>query len=179
MQTLEELGVEPGLRHACNSAAALRHPEMALDAVRAGIVIYGCEDAAMRPVMSVRALVTHVKEVSQGGSVGYGATWTAGRATRVATVAIGYADGIHRARSNKGWALIGGKRAPFIGRVSMDAITLDVGELGDVRLGDVATLLGADGDQRIRAEEVAEWSGTISYEVLTAVGPRVERRYLE
>jgi alanine racemase len=179
METLDELGVEPGLRHACNSAAALKHPEMALDAVRAGIALYGCEHPELQPVMAVRALVTHLKEVPSGATVGYGATWTASTGTRVATASIGYADGVARSRSNKGWALVRGRRAPLIGRVSMDAITLDVSEIDELRLGDVVTLIGADGDERITAEEVAAWSGTISYEVLTSVGPRLARRYLE
>jgi len=94
-------------------------------------------------------------------------------------VAIGYADGVHRARSNRGDVLVRGRRAPLIGVVSMDAITLDVTDVPEVQAGDVATLIGADGDERITAEEVGEWSGTISYEVLTSIGPRVERRYSE
>jgi alanine racemase len=179
LETLEELKVEPGLRHACNSAAALRHPEMALDAVRVGIALYGCEDSRLRPVMAVRALVTHLKDLPAGATVGYAATWRAHAPARLATVSIGYADGVARARSNRGWALVRGRRSPLVGRVSMDALTLDVSELDAVELGDVVTLIGADEDERISAEEVAEWSGTISYEVLTSVGPRVERRYLE
>ena len=96
----------------------------------------------------------------------------------MATVAIGYADGVFRARANRGDVLLRGCRAPLIGMVSMDAITLDVTDVPGVQLGDVATLIGADGDERITAEEVAAWSGTISYEVLTSIGPRVERAYL-
>jgi alanine racemase len=123
--------------------------------------------------------VTHVKTVEPGATVGYGSTWTAPEKRRIATVAIGYADGVHRARSNRGDVLVRGRRAPLIGVVSMDAITLDVTDVPEVQAGDVATLIGADGDQRITAEEVGEWSGTISYEVLTSIGPRVERRYSE
>ena len=95
----------------------------------------------------------------------------------MATVAIGYADGVHRARANRGSVLVRGRRAPLIGMVSMDAITLDVTDVPDVQVGDVATLVGQDGDERITAEEAAEWGKTISYEVLTSIGPRVERRY--
>jgi len=94
-------------------------------------------------------------------------------------VAIGYADGVHRARSNRGHVLVQGRRAPLIGTVSMDALTLDVTGVPDVQVGDVATLIGRDGDERITAEEVAEWSGTISYEVLTSLGSRVDHRYSE
>ena len=114
----------------------------------------------------------------EGATVGYGATWKAPDARRVATVAIGYADGVHRARSNRGDVLVRGHRAPLIGAVSMDAITLDVTDVSGVQVGDIATLIGADGDDRITAEEVAGWSGTISYEVLTSIGPRVARTYL-
>jgi alanine racemase len=173
-RTLEALDVDPGLRHAANSGAALRYPEMALDAVRCGIAIYGCEWPALRPALRLRALVTQVKDVPEGSSVGYGRAWTASRPTRVATVAIGYEDGVMRARSNRGSVAIRGRRAPVIGRVSMDQLTADVTGIEGVRAGDVATLIG-DG---IRAEEVAEWSGTISYEVLTGIGSRVRRIYL-
>jgi alanine racemase len=178
-KTLNELGVDPGIRHACNSAAALRYPEMALDAVRAGIALYGCEAPEMRPVLTLRALVTHVKEVAAGATVGYGATWRSGRRSKIASVSIGYADGIFRSRSNRGSALVRGRQAPLVGTVSMDTVTLDVTEIDGVRPGDVATFIGVDRDERITAEQVARWSGTISYEVLTAIGTRVERRYRE
>lgn len=171
--------VDPGLRHACNSMGAYNHPEFALDAIRAGIAIYGCEWPGTQPALSLRSIVTHVKTVGAGDTVGYGATWKAPGDRRVATVAIGYADGVHRARSNRGEVLVRGQRAPLIGVVSMDAITLDVTDVRGVQAGDVATLVGADGDQRITAEEVAGWAGTISYEVLTSIGPRVELRYSE
>jgi alanine racemase len=171
--------VDPGLRHACNSMGAHNHPEFALDAVRAGIAIYGCEWPDTTPALALRSVVTHVKTVDAGDTVGYGATWKAPGKGRVATVAIGYADGVHRARSNRGDVLVRGRRAPLVGVVSMDAITLDVSDVADVQVGDVATLIGADGDERITAEEVGEWSRTISYEVLTSIGPRVERRLSE
>lgn len=179
LDALAHFDVAPGLRHVCNSAGAMRHPELALDAVRCGISIYGCEWPGLQPALALRSVVTHVKTVHRGDTVGYGATWTAPDTRRVATVAIGYADGVFRARANKGSVLVRGVRAPLIGRVSMDAITLDVTDVPDVAVGDVATLVGADGAERITAEEVAAWSGTISYEVLTAIGPRVERRYSE
>jgi alanine racemase len=178
-RAIETLDVDPGLRHACNSPGALRHPEFALDAVRCGIAIYGCEWPGTQPALALRSVVTHVKTVDAGATVGYGATWKAPDKRRVATVAIGYADGVHRARSNRGQVLVRGRRAPLIGTVSMDAITLDVTDVPDVQVGDVATLIGADGDEQITAEEVGEWSNTISYEVLTSIGPRVERRYSE
>lgn len=179
LAAMEAAGIDPGLRHAANSGGALRHPELTLDAVRAGIALYGCEGEGLKPALALRATVTHVKDVPPGATVGYGATWRAPGPSRVATVALGYADGVMRARSNRGAAIIRGRRAPLIGRVSMDATTFDVTGIGGVSVGDVATFIGAGGAERITAEEVAEWSGTISYEVLTAIGLRVERRYRE
>lgn len=177
ISALAAFDVDPGTRHACNSAGSLRHPEFALDAVRCGIAIYGCEWPGTRPALALRSVVTHVKTLEKGATVGYGATWKAARRSRVATVAIGYADGVFRARANRGEVLVRGRRAPLVGMVSMDAITVDVTDVPGVEVGDVATLIGRDGDQLITAEEVAGWSGTISYEVLTAIGPRVVRRY--
>ncbi|MGH7912177.1 MAG: alanine racemase [Candidatus Dormibacteraceae bacterium] len=172
---LERFDVAPGLRHAANTQGALRHPEMALDAVRFGIGMYGCEWSELRPVLSLHALVTHVLDVIPGGRVGYGGTWRAERPSRIATVSIGYADGVFRARSSRGSVVVRGRRAPLIGRVSMDMLALDVTDIPGVRPGDVATLIG----RGISAEEVAEWSGTSSYEVLLAIGARVRRRYKE
>jgi alanine racemase len=178
-ETLARMNVEPGIRHASNSAASLRRPDFALDAVRCGIAIYGCEWPGTRPALSLRSVVTHVKTVHEGATVGYGALWRATSTSRIATVAIGYADGVSRARANSGDVLVNGRRAPLIGMVSMDAVTLDVTDVPGVQVGDIATLIGRDGADRITAEEVAGWSNTISYEVLTAIGPRVERRYPE
>jgi alanine racemase len=176
---LETFEVEPGIRHACNSSGAHNFPEFALDAVRAGIALYGCEWPGTRPALALRSVVTHLKTVVSGDTVGYGATWRATTKTPVATVAIGYADGVHRARSNRGHVLIRGHRAPLIGTVSMDAITVDASNVPGVQVGDVVTLIGEDQNDRIKAEQVAEWSNTISWEVLTSIGWRVERRFSE
>jgi len=148
---------------------------MGLDAVRCGIALYGCEWQGLRPALRLRSVITQVKDVAEGSSVGYGRTWRATRAARVATVAIGYEDGVMRSRSGRGEVVVAGRRAPLVGRVSMDQITVDVTGIPEARPGQPVTLIG-DG---ITAEEVAEWSGTISYEVLTALGRRVERRYRE
>ncbi len=176
---LETFEVEPGLRHACNSAGAHRFPEFALDAVRTGIALYGSEWPGTTPALALRSVVTHLKTVVPGDTVGYGATWRAATRTPVATIAIGYADGVLRARSNRGHVLIRGHRAPVIGVVSMDAITVDASNVPGIRVGDTVTVIGEDGDDHIKAEQVAEWSGSISWEVLTSIGARVERRYSE
>lgn len=167
----------PVIRHAANSAALIRHPEMALDAVRLGIAMYGCEDARMEPVMALRARVGQIKEIAAGTSVGYGRTWVAARDSRIATVTIGYADGVHRARSNRGEVLVRGGRAAQVGRVSMDSLGADVTDIPGVAVGDAVTIFGRDGEESISAEDVAAWSGTISYEILTSVGSRVRRVY--
>jgi alanine racemase len=179
VEALATLGVDPGVRHACNSAGARSFPEFALDAVRCGIALYGCEWPGTAPAMTLHSVITHLKTVERGATVGYGATWRALERSRIATVAIGYADGIHRMRSNRGHALVRGKRAALVGTVSMDAITLDVTDIAGVAVGDAVTLIGSDGDERVTAEQVGRWSGTISYEVLTSLGPRVELSYVD
>jgi alanine racemase len=170
---LARFDVDPGIRHASNSGAVLRHPEMALDAVRPGLAVYGFMGDGLRPALALRAVVTRVHELARGESVGYGHAWTARRRSRIATVAIGYEDGVMRSRGNRGEVVLRGRRAPVVGRISMDALTVDVTDLAEVATGDIATLIG-DG---ITAAEVAEWSGTISHEVLTSIGNRVTRTY--
>ena len=172
----------PGLLlHAANSAAALGHPATRHDLVRCGIAIYGYAPAAvqgaseLRPAMSLRARVTQVKTLRPGQSAGYGRTWIAERDTRVAAIAAGYADGVQRAQSNRGSVLVGGRRCPIIGRVSMDQLTADVSLVEGVRPGDEAVLFGRQGDEWLGADEVAATAGTISYEVLCAVSGRVPR----
>lgn len=169
------------LVHCCNSAAALRFPHMRQAAVRPGIALYGylpphCPPVELRPAMTVRAVVTHVKTVRAGEAVGYGRTWVATRDTRVATVAAGYADGVHRAQSNRGVVLAGEVRCPIVGIVSMDQLTIDVSDADGVEVGDAVIIVGGRGAQRLGAAEVGAVEGTISYEVLCAVSARVPRR---
>lgn len=176
---LETDGLRPPLAHAANSAGTIAFPEAAFDLVRPGIALYGyapgpgARRAGLRPAMTVSAPVTFVKEVRPGRTVSYGATWSPARPTRVATVRYGYADGYPRGLSNRGWAVRGGRRLPVVGRVCMDQLLLDVGD-AELEPGDRVTLLGPDGP---RADELAALVGTISYELLTAVGRRVPRCY--
>jgi alanine racemase len=174
LAALDRFDVDPGMRHASNSGAVLNHPEMSLDAVRPGLAMYGFVGDGLRPALTLRALVTRVHDVAPGQSVGYGRAWVAERPSRVATVAIGYEDGVMRSRGSRGGVVVRGRRAPLAGRVSMDAIAVDVTGVPGVRPGDVVTLIG----EGITADEVAEWSGTISHEVLTSLGNRVARKYL-
>ncbi|WP_217913403.1 alanine racemase [Miltoncostaea marina] len=175
----------PGARaHIANSAATLRDPAAALDVVRCGIALYGCDpfgaDPAahgLRPAMSLVSYVASVKTIRSRESVGYGRRWRAARGTRVAVVPVGYADGYARALGGRAEVLVGGRRVPVIGAVSMDQVTVDLGPEGAEGVGDEVVLIGAQGEARVTAEEVAAWRGTINYEVTCAVGPRVPRAH--
>lgn len=172
----------PGaLLHAANSAAAIALPESRLDMVRCGIAVYGLdpwgEDPAvhgLEPALELRSWVAALKPLAPGQTVGYGATFTATEPTWIATLPIGYGDGFRRAFSNNGVALIGGRRCPLVGRVSMDNACFDVGpEPGALSVGDAAVLIGAVGEERISAEELGRLIGTINYEITTALSERV------
>ncbi len=183
---LSTAGIEGQLRHAANSAALLLLPEARLDLVRPGIMLYGCHprgrqhppEPVLRPALRLRTAITQLKEVARGESVSYGRTFVAPRDIRVATLPVGYADGCGRLLSNRGQVLIQGQRVPIIGRVCMDMTMVDVTGLTGVRMGDEAVLIGRQGAEEITADEVAEAQGTISYEILCRIGPRVPRVYL-
>lgn len=169
------------LLHCANSAALLRLRETHHDIIRPGIALYGyppshCEGVvAVRPALRLRALVTQVKHVDEGTSVGYGREWSAPRRSRVATVAAGYADGIDRRNSNRGRVIVGGSVCPIIGRVSMDQLGVDVTDTGEVAPGDTATLIGNADGHSVDAAAAAAAIGTIANEVLCAVSSRVPR----
>ena len=172
--------------HVANSAAALRWPELAYDLVRPGIFLYGGRIAPPgsgapepRPVVAIRARLSLVRDVPAGTTSGYGATYAAPGPERWATAAIGYGDGLSRAIARNGSALVGGRRVPLRGRVSMDSAVLDVTGVPDAKAGDVATFVGADGAATLALDEVAASMDTISYEVLTRMGERLERVYLD
>ncbi len=172
----------PGLcLHASGSSALITRPDARLNMVRAGISLYGYPPVAtplpFLPVLSWQAEITHVKEIAAGETVSYGATLTADRQTRVATLAVGYGDGYSRLLSNKAQVLVNGRRCRVLGRVCMDQIMADVTEAGDVRPGMAATLIGKDGGEFIGADELANLEGTISYEVLLSISGRVPRVY--
>ena len=172
------------IRHCANSGAMTGHPDKFLDMVRPGIALYGCYPSELtggldlRPAMSVKTRIVQIRDLQPGDSVSYGRMFTADRPVRSAVVPIGYADGLHRVLSGKIDMLVRGRRAPQIGRICMDMCMLDVTEIPDVREGDVVTLFGTDGGARIPVEELAGKAGTISYEMLCAMSPRVERIWL-
>lgn len=168
--------------HAANSAATLREPNAAFDLVRCGIALYGCspfgDDPAAHdlvPVMAWRSRLALVKPFRSRESAGYGRTWRAARGTWVGIVPVGYADGYARDLSNAGEVLVGGRRAPVVGTVSMDMIAVDLGPEAPERGGEEVVLIGHQGNERITAEEIAERRGSISYEVTCAVSRRVPR----
>ncbi len=177
---LEARGVTFALRHCCNSAATLRFPQMHLDMVRPGIVLYGyAPDEALalpivlKPAMEVCAVVAQIKRVPAGTPISYGATAVTTRETVLATVPIGYADGLPRAASNRGVLRVRGNNAPLIGRVCMDQCVIDVTEIPGVCVGDTVTVFG----ESLSAAQLAAQVDTISYEILCRVGKRVHRLY--
>ncbi|MBS1871419.1 MAG: alanine racemase [Actinobacteria bacterium] len=178
--------LKPGaILHAANSAATLALPEARLDMVRCGVAIYGLDpfgaDAAahdLEPALALRSYVAALKPLSPGESVGYGATFVAREPTWIATLPIGYGDGFRRAFSDNAEVLIGGRRHPLVGRVSMDNMTVDLGpHPGAIVEGEEAVLLGRQGDERITAEELAGRIDTINYEITTALTARPTRAY--
>ncbi len=186
---LESRGLKIPFRHVANSAAILRYPEMHLDGVRAGIILYGFhpsdvtrEIGDLRPAMTFKARLTSVKKVPAGTSLSYGCTYTTKRESVIATVPVGYADGYFRALSNKARVLIGGQSAPICGRVCMDQFMVDVTDIvaggTSVSVGDEVVLMGRQGDLEISAEELAELCDTINYEVICSPGKRVPKRYV-
>lgn len=170
-EAVAALGRRPPLLHAAGSGAATAY---ALDLARPGIHLYGgrVPGLAPEPVVRFEARVVARRHVRPGDTVSYGATWTAARATTIVTIAAGYADGIHRVLSNRGQVEIRGVARPIAGRVTMDLTMVDAGDL-DVEVGDVATIFGGI----VSLDQQAELAGTISYELLTALGPRLPRLY--
>lgn len=184
-QAVEKAGVHVPLRHAANSAAILNVPESYFDMVRPGIMLYGLYDSEfvskeveLRQSMTLKTRIVFLKELPPGRTVSYGRTYTTTKRTVVATIPIGYADGYNRLLSNQAPALVRGKRVPVIGRVCMDQTMLDVTDVPGVSVGDEVVLYGSQGDERISIEEIAALLGTISNEVICAVGKRVPRVYV-
>jgi alanine racemase len=180
------LPVDDILVHAANSAAALTRPDARRSLVRAGIAVYGISPgaeldglaASLRPALALKSRVSHVKRLAAGDRLSYGLRHTVAAATDVATVPVGYADGVRRNLSGTSAAmLVGGRRRQIIGTITMDQLMIDCGD-DDVAIGDEVVLIGRQGDEEIRAEEWARTLGTIGYEVVCAIGPRVPRRYV-
>ncbi len=187
IESLLRDGVSFDVRHCANSAAVFDYPLSHLDMVRAGIVIYGLSPSGdlrarpnLRPVLSLKSVVSHVKTVQPGATVSYGRDFTAREERQIATIPVGYADGYPRVLSPGGaQVLIHGKRCPILGRICMDQLMADVTGLENVSIGDVVTLIGRDGTEEITADELALCQGTINYEVVCGLSKRVPRVYLK
>jgi alanine racemase len=167
--------------HLANSAGALLHPETRFDLVRPGLALFGVTPAgapiALEPVLSLAALVLQVKAVASGGAVGYGGRWRAARPSRVGLVGVGYADGYpwHAGAVPGAEALVGGRRVPLVGAVSMDLLALDLTDT-DGRVGDEVVLIGRQGDEAIAVSEVARRAGTLAWEIVCQLRLRLPRR---
>ncbi len=189
---LQAMGINPGIIHFANSAAIAARPDTWADMVRPGAILYGYHPGfdpperrtefeaklRLRPVMSLRARVINVRSVAAGEGVGYNASWVAQRPSRIAVISAGYHDGVHRSLGNRGQFAIRGHLAPVIGIVSMDVTMLDVTDVPDAAIGDIATLYGEDGDHTYPANVVARSIGTVTSDLLSGIGARVPRIYL-
>jgi alanine racemase len=181
---LGDVGRDDVIVHAANSAATLRDPASHFDMVRCGVAIYGLDpfqadpDAhGLEPALSLRSWLASVRRIEPGESVGYGRRWRAKEPTWVGTVPVGYGDGWRRSLTNNCDVLIGGQRHPLVGTVSMDNVTVALGADSEADVGNEVVLIGAQGDERILAEEVARRMGTINYEVTTGLLPRIRREH--
>lgn len=186
-KALKEAGLKIPLCHCSNSAGIIRMPEANMDAVRAGIILYGLypseevekEPVPLKPLMTLKSHIAYIKTLEPGVQISYGGTYTTQKETRVATIPVGYADGYARSLSNKGWVLIRGKKAPILGRVCMDQFMVDVTDIPEVRELDEVILLGKSGDQQITMEELGELSGRFNYEFACCISKRVPRIYFK
>ena len=185
---LARVGIHIPIKHVCNSAGIIQYPQMYLDMVRPGIILYGLYPSRevdrniirLKPAMTLKANVILVKDVEKDTCISYGRTFRTSRPSRIATLPIGYADGYPRLLSNKGRVLINGESAPIVGRICMDQCMVDVTDLKhEVRVGDEAALFGCQNGAAISVEEVAEAIGTINYEIVCIIGKRIPRVYIK
>jgi alanine racemase len=183
---LEERNIRFDIKHCANSATTFDYPEYHMDMVRVGVVLYGlapsgkvhgCEE--LTPVMSLKSVISMIKEIGEGDTVSYGCTYTADKKTKIATAPVGYADGFWRSNATCGTEmLIRGQRVNIVGRVCMDQLMLDVTDIKGVREGDYITVIGSDKGESITADELAKNNGTIGYEMICSIGERVPRFYI-
>ncbi len=186
IERLRRIGIEPPLKHAANSAALIDMPDSHLDLVRPGIATYGLypsdevnkNNVDLKPVMTLKSRIIHLKKVPAGFNVSYGITYRTPKPTTIATVPVGYADGFNRRLSSRGYMLVHGQRVPVVGRVCMDLTMIDVGALSDVAIEDEVVVFGKQQGEAITADEIAGGLNSINYEVVTAITARVPRVYL-
>jgi len=187
LNRLQKAGLEPSVRHAANSAALIDIPHSHFDMVRPGIATYGLypsdevnkQHVPLKPAMSLKTQIIHLKQVPAGFKVSYGITHATRKATTIATVPVGYADGLNRLLSSRGQMLVNGQRAPIIGRVCMDLTMLDVGHIDNVQMGDEVVIFGQQGNETLSVDEMAALLNTINYEIVSSITARVPRVYLK
>jgi alanine racemase len=193
LKLCEKYRLSPEIRHTASSAAHLVVPETRFDMIRPGIALYGhwpsretllsfrhaqkdkADTAPLKAVLSLKSRIAQIKTISKGETVGYGLTYRAARKSRIAVLPLGYSDGLPRALSGIAYALVNGKRAPYLGRVSMNNLVIDITGLRGVALEDEVTLIGCSGSEEITIEQIAAWSGTINYEALARIGAHLVR----
>ena len=184
LQRLEKARLPVGVRHVANSVGLIRFPESHWDLVRSGLLLYGGSPTKepnpveVRPALSLKSRIRFLKRIQPGQSVSYGGTWRAERPSMVATIPVGYAHGYVRALSNRATLLVRGRRAPVIGRVTMEDLLCDVTDVSGTQIGDETVLIGRQGSEEITAGELARHARTIPYEILVGLSPPIPRRYL-
>jgi alanine racemase len=187
LKHLQKAGLHPPLTHAANSGALMGMPRSHLDLVRPGIAIYGLypsdevdqQRVSLKPAMALKSKIIQLKKVPAGFDISYGSTYTTKHPTTIATVPIGYADGLNRLLSSSGQMLVGGRRVPIVGRVCMDLTMLDVGDAKNVQMGDEVVVFGQQGNVTLSVDEMAATLNTINYEIVTGISARVSRIYIK
>lgn len=179
---LQKAGIDIQIRHICNSAGIVLFPEAHYEFVRPGLMLYGYypdeslkETLSLKPSLTLKTKIVHIKDVPSGTAISYNGTFVTKRISRIATLPIGYADGFKREHSNKGFVLVGGQKAPVIGRVCMDLTMIDVTDIPSVHKGDEIILFD---NTNITVEEIARFCGTINYEIISTISPRIPRVYI-
>ncbi|MBE6035855.1 MAG: alanine racemase [Clostridiales bacterium] len=186
-EKLKAAGIHVPARTFANSASIMEIPSVHYDAVRPGIILYGCypsdevdrNQLSIKPVMSVKANIVHLKKVEKGFSVGYGRKFIAERESLIATIALGYADGYPRPYSSQAKVLVNGVTAPIAGNICMDQCMIDVTDVPNVKVGDEVIIMGSDGKNTILADDIARATGTINYEIVCAFGQRLPKVYVK
>ncbi|MCR5652298.1 MAG: alanine racemase [Ruminococcus sp.] len=185
VNSLKENNIDFEIVHCSNSGATLDYPETYCNMVRAGIILYGLKpspvcgnNAGLRPVMSMKTVIAHIKTIEKGASVSYGRTFISDKELKIATVPVGYADGFIRAYSKDGYMIVGGKKAPIIGRICMDQTMLDITDIPDVHIGDEVLVFGTGENGERTADDLAECADTINYEVVCNISKRVPRFFV-
>lgn len=184
IEQVQQRGIKMPIVHVANSAAIIRYPRSHFSQVRPGIMLYGYHTLPqnvpcppLKQILSLHTTVMQLRTIKPGEAVSYNRTFVAKRPSTIAVLPIGYADGYNRRLSNTGRVLIRGQRAPIAGLVCMDMTMIDVTDIPSVQVGDPVTLIGRDGENAIWADDLAKWTGTIPYEILCAIGPRIPRQY--